>query len=563
MGLRAPSSLAAVFTAAMVIYFACFWAMVTLDSESAWSRFQVLADNNAQDRAVGHGDHAIALLLKDGHDAELLQTRQFALAKAHDEDGDPLTAIELFKVVLDSPLGSSLSTAERMELKYRIAMLQLETGQPVEAASLIAEFVDASGDLAAEPVQGVEGEEGTYIDYAVKALEPFTDLLTPRIPEQEIIKGAETDRLRSAELLTELGGFYAGLEGGNYAAAGLLATAYRTRLEILTADHNDTVQTALLLGSVYESIERLNDAERVYLTAFHAQERARGSNNPELSLYIRLLSDIYRRQGRMTEADALNIHMRNLFRDAFGARRYAANRERDRTADINRPVSKEFPLPAGYTPNDLIQASIFSIPTSKPPTIDEMKIRAAIIDQDTTMPKMLSDLIGECRSEDEHLSLRSGYRSYKTQEILYQRTDHGGKVTKPGTSEHQLGLAADIDVNGRLMRSTDRAFRCFEANAFRYGFILSYPRNNTYLEAEDGFEPWHWRFVGPQTAILYREIGPIGRPQEFLAALPCYEERALSGLFLRPGQDDICLATIASETGTSDMHTEPENRETG
>ncbi|MEM9234365.1 MAG: D-alanyl-D-alanine carboxypeptidase family protein, partial [Pseudomonadota bacterium] len=384
--------------------------------------------------------------------------------------------------------------------------------------------------------------EGVYLGYALEALDPFTDLLPP-VATREVITGTESDRLAAAERLTDLGGFYAGLENGGYAAAGLLAAAYKTRLDVLSADHEDTVQTALLLGPVYERIGRLTDAEEVYLTAFHAQERARGSNNPELSLYIRLLSDIYRRQGRVTEAEALNVHMRTLFRDAFGARRYEANRNRDRTFDVSRPVSKDFPLPADYVPEDLVQASLFAIPTSKPPTIDEMKIRAAQIDTDITMPKMLADLVGECRSEEERLSLRSGYRSYKTQEVLYERSQNG-KVTAPGTSEHQLGLAADIDVNGRLMRSTDRAFACFEAQAFKYGFILSYPRNNTYLDAVDGFEPWHWRFVGPQTALLYRELGPLGYPQEFLAALPCYEERALSGLFLNAGEEDICLATV-------------------
>ncbi|RFB01564.1 D-alanyl-D-alanine carboxypeptidase family protein [Parvularcula marina] len=544
---RAPTTLAALFGVAAAAYAASFWGMVTLDADSAWSRFDALSNGNAVGRAVGHGDKAISLKVEDGLNGKELQQMQYAVAKAHDIAGDPDRAIELYRIVLDSPLGSQMTEPERMALKHRIAMLYLEVEQPVEAAILVAEFVDAAGDLAAEPNPEAEGIEAVYLGYALEPLDLFTDQLVP-VPTREVITGPEPDRLAAAERLTQLGGFYAGLEDGGYAAAGLLAAAYRTRLEILTADHEDTVHTALLLGPVYERIGRLSDAEDVYLTAFHAQERARGSNNPELSLYIRLLADVYRRQGRITEAEALNRHMRNLFRDAFGARRYAANRDRDRTADINRPVSAEFPLPSTYVPPDLVQASIFSIPTSKNPVIDEMKIRTAMLDAETTMPKMLADLVGECITEEERLSLRSGYRSYQTQSILYERTDHGGKVTKPGTSEHQLGLAADIDVNGRLMRSTDRSFACFEAQAFRYGFILSYPRDNTYLDAEDGFEPWHWRFVGPQTALLYREIGPLGHPQEFLAALPCYEERALSGLFLNAGEDDVCLASVMPDT---------------
>ena len=544
---RAPKSLAMLLVIAAAMYSSAFWYVTTMKPTAAWSRFEALTAAGHEGRAVGHGDRAIALLLEDGVDGVDLQAMQLAVARAHDAEGDPERAIELYRIVLDSPLGSRMTQAEQFEVKNRVAFHSLELSRPVDAGVLIAEFVDAAGDEAAriEP-DNPASEEATYLGYANEALHAFTDALPP-VMDREVIEGDEPTRLEAADALTRLGGYYARRPEGSYAAAGLLAAAYRTRTEILGADHEDTMQTALLLGPVYEHIDRIKDAEEVYLTAFHAQERARGSNNPELSLYIRLLADVYRRQGRFTEAEALNVHMRNLFRDAFGARRYAANQGRDRTADVNRPVSADFPLSPSYAPDDLIEAALFSIPVSKNPASDEMKIRAAQIDEQTTMPKMLADLIGECQSEDEKLSLRSGYRSYQTQSWLYNETVHNGKVTAPGTSEHQLGLAADIDVNGRLMRSTDRAYQCFEAQAWRYGFILTYPRGNSYLEAADSYEPWHWRFVGPQTALLYRETGPLGYPQEFLAALPCYEERAVAGLFMGAGEEDVCLASVLKQ----------------
>ncbi|MEM9422736.1 MAG: M15 family metallopeptidase, partial [Pseudomonadota bacterium] len=207
---------------------------------------------------------------------------------------------------------------------------------------------------------------------------------------------------------------------------------------------------------------------------------------------------------------------------------------------------QEFPLPQSYVPGDLVRASSYSIPLSKAPSAEEMSIRVALLDTQTSMPKLLGDLINACSADAERLSLRSGYRSYRTQKQLYLRS-RNGQVAAPGTSEHQLGLAADIDVNGRFMRSTDRAFQCFEEQAWRYGFILTYPRGNKYLDTEDSFEPWHWRFVGPQTALLYREMGPLGYPQEFLAALPCYEERAVAGLFVGAGEEDVCLANILGD----------------
>ncbi len=542
--MKTPISLSIFFGLATIGYLAAYTAMTRLDAESAWSRFSILNESGAPGRAVGHGDQAVALRLDDGDDSADVQAMQLALADAHYIAGDPERAVALYHDVLLSPLGSELTAPERMAIKNKMAELYLSLGDPVGAAVLVYEFVDAAGDGAAELfTEDPDSIESTYLQYANRSIRGFTDALPPVI-DRELIKGSESDRLAAAERLTALGGYYARLDDGQYAAAGLLAAAYRTRLDVLGADHPDTAQTALLLGPVYEQIGRLSDAEEVYLSAFHAQERVRGANNPELSLYIRLVADVYRRQGRLTEAEALNVHMRNIFRDAFGARRYAPNRERDRRLDINRPVSSDFPLNPDYRPDDLVKASLFSIPLSKDENLEEMMIRAAQIDSETTMPKMLADLIGACRTEEEALTMRSGYRSYQTQKYLYEETDHNGKVAPPGTSEHQTGLTIDIDVNGRLMRSTDRAYQCFEEQAWKYGFILSYPRGNTYLDSPDPYEPWHWRFVGPRTALLYRETGPMGFPQEFLAALPCYEERALAGLFIGPSDQDVCLASV-------------------
>ena len=162
--------------------------------------------------------------------------------------------------------------------------------------------------------------------------------------------------------------------------------------------------------------------------------------------------------------------------------------------------------------------------------------------REANQPARLAQLISLCRSEsNERISLRSGYRSYNSQSGLYDRLGHKGTVTPPGMSEHQTGLAADIDVNGRFMRQNDRAYQCFEENGFRYGYILSYPPGNDYLPGEDSYEPWHWRYVGVQTAHLYRETGPYQRPQEFLANLPCYQQQAAKGQFTLAGEPDICL----------------------
>ena len=346
--------------------------------------------------------------------------------------------------------------------------------------------------------------------------------------------------------MTKIGGYFALSDKGLYAAAGLLSSAYGIRRDVLGPEDRETLQIAVMLGPVYQRMGRLEDSEKLYLDAFHAEEKAKGSNNPELSLYIKLLAGVYEAQGRATEAQALYEHLRALFRDAYGAQRYAANRQNNRKLAINRPVSQAYPLPASYAPTDLVAAARYTIPLSKSDGAEEMTLRLApdpdADPREANFPARLALLISLCSGENgERISLRSGYRSYKTQKELFARIGYKGTVTPPGVSEHQLGLVADLDVNGRLMRQSDRAYQCVEENSFRYGFILSYPPGNKYLPGADTYEPWHWRYVGIRTARLYREAGPHNRPQEFLGALSCYEERAAAGGFAVAGENDVCL----------------------
>lgn len=549
--MRVPFTLAMIMVASFGVFAASFWTATRLDVQSAWSRFETLEQRGAYGRASGYGAHTLALMRRDGVSDETFDPRLRRVAAAHRLGGKPRRAAALYAEFLATPTGQRLAPTAGFEINRHLANLYLSTKTPVEAALIIADFVDLAGDNAADLMPAdPNGLEAAYLAAADAAMPRFAELMPPSA-SRTTIEGADEHRLDNAAKLMSLGGYYARNADGGEAAAGLLATAYRTRLEILGAGHGDTAQAALLLGPVYTEIGRLKDAEDLYLATFHARERASGANNPRLSLYIRLLADNYRLQGRLTEAEALNQHMRALFRDSFGARRYAGDRERDRNAEVTRPVSIDFPLPADYVPKDLTAAASFEIPTSKLPTLAEMSIRTAMIDEETSMPKLLGALIASCATEGERLSLRSGYRSYGTQKQLYEGTNHRGKVAPPGTSEHQLGLAADIDVNGRLMRSTDRAYGCFNEQAWQYGFILTYPPNNDYLPADDPFEPWHWRFVGPRAALLYRETGPLGYPLEFLAAFDCYEERAIAGLFVGSDGEDVCLASVRPDLAQS------------
>lgn len=102
------------------------------------------------------------------------------------------------------------------------------------------------------------------------------------------------------------------------------------------------------------------------------------------------------------------------------------------------------------------------------------------------------------------LRVVSAYRSFGTQSSLkaaYKMTYGAGTANQfsadQGYSEHQLGTAVDLATPAEantLTTSFDGSAgsKWLVANAYKYGFELSYPKNNKYYE----YEPWHWRFVG-------------------------------------------------------------------
>ena len=117
------------------------------------------------------------------------------------------------------------------------------------------------------------------------------------------------------------------------------------------------------------------------------------------------------------------------------------------------------------------------------------------------------ELISSAKADDISIKVISGYRSYKNQEALkagYKVTYGSGTANAfsadQGYSEHQLGTALDVTSErlgtGFTNFEKDPAYQWLLENAWKSGFVLSYPKNNNYYT----FEPWHWRFVGEKLA---------------------------------------------------------------
>ncbi|MDD5946233.1 MAG: D-alanyl-D-alanine carboxypeptidase family protein [Oscillospiraceae bacterium] len=110
------------------------------------------------------------------------------------------------------------------------------------------------------------------------------------------------------------------------------------------------------------------------------------------------------------------------------------------------------------------------------------------------------------------LSIVSGYRSYATQEATYKRFVNRDGVEKadtysarPGHSEHQTGLAFDINYAGDSFSSTPEAAWLAE-NCWKYGFIIRYPKDKSHITGYK-YEPWHIRYLGEETAKKVYESG--------------------------------------------------------
>lgn len=86
---------------------------------------------------------------------------------------------------------------------------------------------------------------------------------------------------------------------------------------------------------------------------------------------------------------------------------------------------------------------------------------------------------------------------------MERRWTAGEWVALPGTSEHQLGIA--VDINADKTRSTnDEVYAWLAENAHRYGFILRYPKGKEEVTGT-GYEPWHFRYVGIENAQMIYE----------------------------------------------------------
>lgn len=185
-------------------------------------------------------------------------------------------------------------------------------------------------------------------------------------------------------------------------------------------------------------------------------------------------------------------------------------------------VNKGRILPNSYIPSDLVAPKVS---LSESTAADNMHLRS-------DSAAALEKLIAEVTNSSLQLMLVSGYRSYTTQQSVYgSNVSSQGQAyadatsARPGHSEHQTGLAADLGTTSRKCQLET----CFgdtpegqwlADNAYKYGFIIRYQKDKKSLTGYE-YEPWHLRYVGIDLAA---QLNKTGQTLEQFFSLPVYTD---------------------------------------
>ncbi len=133
----------------------------------------------------------------------------------------------------------------------------------------------------------------------------------------------------------------------------------------------------------------------------------------------------------------------------------------------------------------------------------------------------LQEMFDDMRAKGIYPTVVSGYRSYEEQRAILEEKylayrgegyskarakEHALEwVALPGTSEHQLGIAVDINPDYSVSDG-EGVYDWLRDNAHKYGFIKRYPEDKTEITGIIN-EPWHYRYVGEKAAKEIYEQG--------------------------------------------------------
>lgn len=159
--------------------------------------------------------------------------------------------------------------------------------------------------------------------------------------------------------------------------------------------------------------------------------------------------------------------------------------------DVTTLVNKYNKLPDNYEIDDLV-------------TLDkEYSSRGEKIRE--IAYKDLKVMFDKAREDGINLNVISGYRTSEKQNTLFKNSVKKNGIehalmysAKMGHSEHQLGLAIDINTTQESFKNTNE-YKWLKNNSYKYGFIERYKENKENITGF-AYEPWHYRYIGIDNA---------------------------------------------------------------
>ncbi|MBW3569449.1 M15 family metallopeptidase [Candidatus Parcubacteria bacterium] len=171
-------------------------------------------------------------------------------------------------------------------------------------------------------------------------------------------------------------------------------------------------------------------------------------------------------------------------------------------------VNKQRPVPTDYVPAELTTPDVRRDPSD---SAEEQKIKSGVA-------KSIEAMFAAAQTAGYQLMFASGYRSADLQAVYYNGyVARDGQAAadkysaRPGTSEHQTGLAFDISRIDRkcyleVCFGETPEGKWLAQNAHEYGFTLRYKQGKENVTGYQ-YEPWHFRYVGRELAAKLHETG--------------------------------------------------------
>lgn len=189
----------------------------------------------------------------------------------------------------------------------------------------------------------------------------------------------------------------------------------------------------------------------------------------------------------------------------------------DMDPEFIRLVNKHMFLEKSYEPDDLVAMKALKLDADGNNTNGGVRKVSGTWELQRECAEALVQLCDAARQAGHELYLKSAYRSYYKQAVMYENRikKYGyddGWVTKPGASDHQTGLGCDVvpknwtDRGMNENMAKEEECQWMAENCAQFGFILRYPEEKEDI-TEINYEPWHLRYVGIPAATYIMENG--------------------------------------------------------